>query len=103
MNIIHTAINFPPSVLPLIQTLLNVLMWVGVTAFVIGLAWGFIRLFAGAVDDNPGSNINRGKYIALVLVAGLLMSSASGIAKALIDTPLRGSEVTVPVTQPEKF
>lgn len=89
-----TAIPFPPSVAPLVQELLNYLMWLGITAFVVGLIWAFTGLFVASIDDAPGAGAQRGKYIGIILVAGILMASAGGIGHALVDT-----NPSAPITQ----
>lgn len=93
-----TAVTFPPDLTPLIMQLLGYAFWVGMITFTIGLGWAAVRFFGANDDDAPGLQDHRRNYVAIVLIAGILMSSAAGIGSVLVDntptyepTPFRGS------------
>lgn len=79
------AVTFPPAITPLIHEMLSYAFWVGMITFTIGLGWAAVRFFGANDDDAPGLQDHRRNYVAIVLIAGILMSSAAGIGTALVD------------------
>lgn len=80
----------PPEAAPAINELMNYLWWAGTIIFTIGLIWGFVRWMGIATSSGPAQEAPR-KYIALVIVAGILMSSAAALTNQITDTNAPGS------------
>ena len=89
--IIEAAVQLPPGMELSIREILGYAFWIGTVVFAIGLGWAAVRFFVANPDDAPGSQDKRRTYVAIVLIAGILMSSAAGIGTALVDANSRGS------------
>ena len=71
----------PPGVGPKIDLVLNWIMFAGITAVIVGIILAGIKM---AINNSRGEANEGMKSLGMVILAGILISSASAVAKALI-------------------